>query len=54
MQGVIGAWEAKVAQLNDEIDDLRVVTEEAHFDKQDALAAARKEVGSVCEGVRVF
>ena len=42
-QGVISAWEAKVAELNDEIEEARIQLEEADLDKQEALEAAKAE-----------
>jgi chromosome segregation ATPase len=42
-QGVISAWEAKVAQLNDELEDARSELEEADLDKQEALEASKAE-----------
>jgi len=42
-QGVISAWEAKVAELNDELADARADLEDAVADKHDALEAAKAE-----------
>ena len=42
-KGVISAWEAKVAQLNDELEDAQAAAEDAAVARQEAVEAVRAE-----------